>query len=122
MATFTFRRSMLEYIECLIDYTIYKIWKRFHRTKIRRIILAYKHKKLNAKNRRAVQQTSYPTEINARLEWKLQHRNAKEHNPQSITHTVPKPDDSRATDNNGRDEWESIKRRCKGLATRNINK
>jgi hypothetical protein len=46
---------MLEYLEALIEYTIYKIEKRFQRKKIRRIILAYKHKKLNAKTRRPIQ-------------------------------------------------------------------
>ena len=85
-------------------------------------ILYYHEKRKNAEIRRTIQQASYPTEINARLEWELQHRDAEEHNSQSITHTVSKPDDSRATDNNGRAKWESIKRRCKGMATRNISK
>lgn len=85
-------------------------------------ILYYHEKRKNAEIRRTIQQTSYPTEINVGKQWTLQPRDTKEHNPQSITHTVSKPDDSRATDNNGRTKWESIKRRCKGMATRDISK
>jgi len=85
-------------------------------------ILYYHEKRKNAEIRRTIQQTSYPTEESFLKQWELQPRESEEYDSQSIAHSIPKPDDSRATDNNGRTKWESIKRRCKGVATRDISK
>lgn len=85
-------------------------------------LLYYSEKRKNAEIRRAIQQTSYPTQVNVGEQWADKPRAIKEHNPQSIAHLISESDDSRATNNDSRAKWESVKRRCKGVATRDTDK
>lgn len=98
--------------------SIIKRWKNFA---MKGWLLYYSERRKNAEIRRAIQQTSHTLQEPLLNKWAMQPRDTKEHNSQSIAHSVPESDDSRAINNNSRAKWKSSKRGRKGVATRDTN-